>query len=119
MPPKATVLVIDDNEDFRESLCDIVQDWNYKAVSASSASIALDRMGKTHIDLALLDMRMPDINGLECLGLIHKHYPDIRVVIVTAYAEEGKKAIERGAIDVLLKPLNLKAFRALLDKITI
>lgn len=118
MPTKATVLIVDDNEDFRESLCDILQDWNYKALSASRGVIALERLDKTHVDVALLDMRMPDMNGLDCLNLMRKRHPEIKVVVITAYLEEEKKALDRGAIDVLLKPLNLKTFRELLDKIT-
>lgn len=117
MTIKAAVLVIDDNEDFRESLCDIIQDWNYKALSASHGAIALERLDKTHVDVVLLDMRMPDMSGLECLNLIRKHHPHVKPVMITAFPEEEKKALERGAIDVLTKPLNLKTFRELLDKI--
>lgn len=118
MPAKAAVLIVDDNEDFRESLCDILQDWNYKALSASTGVLALDRMNKTYVDIVLLDMRMPDMNGLECLNLIRKYHPEVKVIMITTYPEEEKKALEKGAIDVLIKPLNLKTFRELLDKVT-
>lgn len=118
MPTKATVLIVDDNEDFRESLCDILQDWNYKALSASSGVIALERMNNTHVDVVLLDMRMPDMSGLDCLKLISKQHPDVKVVMITAYPEEEKKALENGAMDVLIKPLHLRTFRELLDKLT-
>ncbi len=118
MSTRATVLVIDDNEDFRESLCDILQDWNYKALGASQGVLALDRLGKTHVDVALLDMRMPDMSGLDCLNLMRKHHPEVKVVMITAYLDEEKRALERGATEVLIKPLNLKTFRELLDKIT-
>ena len=73
---------------------------------AFSANEALNRILSEMYDLVLLDMKMPDANGLELLPIIKKHRPSLPVVMVTGYAsiDTAVEAIQRGASDYMSKP---------------
>ena len=78
------ILIIDDNKEFIAELKDYLE--GYKIVESSTAADALEKIKRPNdIGLIFLDMRLPDLDGLELLKKIKKVQPDIKVVIVTGY----------------------------------
>jgi putative two-component system response regulator len=107
---KATILVADDNQMNRELLCDILLGEGYKVVCAEDGSRALHTMNSRPVDLALLDIMMPGISGLDICQSI-KSSPETRfipVVLVTGLTsvDERIRGIRAGADDFLSKPVN-------------
>lgn len=112
---KGTILLVDDDNAFRESLRDVITDWSYECLSVPGAREALESLKKELIDLALLDIRMPGMSGVECLKEIRRLYPHVKVVMMTAYSEQTEQAIDLGAITVLSKPLDINSLLTLLQ----
>jgi CheY-like chemotaxis protein len=100
------VLVVDDEAVVVNSIRRTLTRRGYAVEGAFSANEALNRILNDMYDLVLLDMKMPDANGLELLPTIRKHRPGLPVVIVTGYAsiDTAVEAIQRGARDYMAKP---------------
>ncbi len=100
------VLVIDDEAVVANSIRRTLSRRGFTVEEAFSANDALDRIIRDMYDLVLLDMKMPDANGLELLPTIKKHRPTLPVVMVTGYAsiDTAVEAIQRGASDYMAKP---------------
>ncbi|MBI5025383.1 MAG: response regulator [Nitrospirae bacterium] len=111
------ILVIDDERGTRESLRIIFRD-SYQVILADSAKAGLQLLEKD-IGLVFLDYILPDMNGLEALEEIKKHYPLIPVVMLTAYGTEELclHAFRLGARDYIKKPFNVKALQDKVDAI--
>lgn len=108
-PEKATgrkVLVIDDEVVAANSVRRTLNRRGFRVDEAFSGREALNRILNEMYDLVLLDMKMPDTNGLELLPTIKKHRPKLPVVMVTGYAsiDTAVEAIQRGASDYVAKP---------------
>ena len=108
-PARATrrrVLVVDDEPVVVNSVRRTLSRRGYQVEEAFSGHEALNRILNEMYDLVLLDMRMPDGNGLELLPTIKKHRPGLPVVMVTGYAsiDTAVEAIQRGASDYVAKP---------------
>ncbi len=108
-PEKATgrkVLVIDDEVVAANSVRRTLTRRGFRVDEAFSGNEALNRILTEMYDLVLLDMKMPDTNGLELLPTIKKHRPKLPVVMVTGYAsiDTAVEAIQRGASDYVAKP---------------
>jgi DNA-binding NtrC family response regulator len=121
----AKVLVVDDEGIIRKGLCEIVSSEGFQTCEASGGKAALLQFQKEKPDLALLDMKMPDISGLEVLRELKKINPGFPVIIVTAFGDipSAVEAIKEGAYDFLTKPLNseklLLTIRRALDKVNL
>jgi CheY-like chemotaxis protein len=108
-PDKATgrkVLVVDDEAVAANSVRRTLSRRGFRVDEAFSGNEALNRILSEMYDLVLLDMKMPDTNGLELLPIIKKHRPNLPVVMVTGYAsiDTAVEAIQRGASDYVAKP---------------
>jgi signal transduction histidine kinase len=102
------ILVVDDEPDIVNVTCLQLHLDSYSTVACHSAAEALEELQKTNIDLVLTDIRMPEMSGIALLGRIHELYPDIPVILMTAYAELDTTidAIRKGAFDFIIKPFN-------------
>lgn len=109
MENKLDVLIIDDDAGICETLADILQIVNFNVLVAKNGYEAIDIIKNNHIDIALIDMRMPGLNGVETFGEIKKINSRIKAYIMTAYANDGllAEAKKQGVIDVLFKPLEI------------
>ena len=107
MGEKAKVLVVDDEEVVRESYLRTLSGvrWNVKA--ALNGREALDIMEGETFDVILLDIRMPEMDGIELLRRIKMRWPESQVVVITGYPsiETAKEAVRLGAYNYLAKPL--------------
>lgn len=105
MEIKQTILVVDDELGARESLSVILED-DYKIVSVASGKEALEALKKVQVDLVLLDVHMPDMDGIEVLKKIKELDEEVDVVMVSALnmARRAVDAIKLGAYDYITKP---------------
>ena len=102
----ALILVADDEHTIRESLAKVIGDAGFNVVTAADGRQALRLLEKTNVNVALLDIRMPSINGLEVLTRARSISPGTRFIILTAFGsvENAVEAIKLGANDYVTKP---------------
>ena len=101
-----SVLIIDDEAAIRESLETLLEMEGYDVQSAASADEGLTRIGSRPYDLVLLDLALPDRNGIDLLAELHVHDPQLAVIMITAYGtvENAVKAMQAGAANFVQKP---------------
>lgn len=104
----ASILIIDDEPNLRRSLALILQRAGYSVNTAESARDVRHYLAAGAYDLVFLDLKMPEINGMELLPEIRQIYPEMPVMILTAHAtlESAIEAVRKGARDYLLKPID-------------
>ncbi len=113
------ILIADDDQVFRELLCDIVRKENYIPVEASDGKEAMDIFfGSNDIDLIILDVMMPIYDGWEVLKEIREH-SDIPIIMLTALGEEKNEVLgfNKGADDYITKPFSYEIFIARLNTV--
>ncbi len=100
------VLIIDDEAAIRESLETLLEMEGYDVQSAATADEGLTRIGSRPYDLVLLDLALPDRNGIDLLAELHVHDPQLAVIMITAYGtvENAVKAMQAGAMNFVQKP---------------
>jgi two-component system response regulator AtoC len=100
------ILVVDDEESVRSMICVLLQKEEYQVSSAAGGQEALERLGEEPFDLVLCDIRMPGMDGLRLLDSIGSLYPDITVIMMSAFGtvDLAVEAMKRGAYDYISKP---------------
>ena len=103
----AYILVIDDEKNVRESVKNYLEDYDYRIVEADNGVSGLNVFRKEKPDLVLVDLRMPEGDGLEVLSWINTHSPDTPVIIMSGTGVLGDvvEALRLGAWNYLLKPI--------------
>ena len=103
---EGSILVVDDEPAIRENLEILLTEANYKVTLAESGIEGLKKAESELFDLVLLDVMMPDKNGIEVLREIHQSCPETAIVMITAYGtiENAVSAIKSGADDYVTKP---------------
>src|ERR1700736_379803 len=101
-----SVLIIDDEAAIRESRETLLEMEGYAVPSAAPADEGLTRIGSRPYDLVLLDLALPDRNGIDLLAELHVHDPQLAVIMITAYGtvENAVKAMQAGATNFVQKP---------------
>lgn len=108
---KLQVLIVDDESELRKSVISILQstlpDLSFEIEEAGTGREALDRVKSGNFDLVLMDVRMPEMSGLEALAAIKEHDPRTFVVLMTAHSnlQDAILAIKEGAYDYVEKPV--------------
>lgn len=112
------ILVVDDEEHQRELLVDYLRKAGHEVASAGDGEMGLERLKKEGAEAAFVDMRMPRMDGLAFLKRGLKLYPDLAVVVITAYGtvESAVQAMKAGAFDYILKPIDLEQLGVIIDK---
>ena len=100
------VLIVDDEEDICRSVTRILSRKGFSVDTAVSAEDALRLIKMNTFDLVITDLMMPKTDGMELLGIIRNHYPELNVVMITGYAsiESAVRAVKLGAAGYLPKP---------------
>jgi DNA-binding response OmpR family regulator len=113
---KKRILVIEDDEEMRALLRDVIEDEGYKTASVHNGSEAFRKLAKESFDLIITDVRMPGLTGLDILPGIKKLQPDTPIIVITAFGSEEvqRKALERGANAYLEKPIHFRELRTLI-----
>jgi CheY-like chemotaxis protein len=113
----ANVLVVDDDQDMRDLIELVLRRSELDVVAVGSPLAALDLVGTTRFDLAVLDWSMPEMDGGELCARL-REVPELRdlpILILTAYADSAtrERAFAAGATDFMSKPFTLKDLRAI------
>jgi len=108
MEISGSILIIDDEASLRSTLTRILQNAGCKATSAADGSEALKLLAANIFDLVFLDLRLPDIHGLDILKTIRKIFPKLPVIVLTAHGtmNSAVEAMHLEATDYLLKPID-------------
>ena len=103
------ILVVDDDASTRRTLTLIFEKNDYRVDTAASGREALEKAERQPVNLALLDLRLPDIEGVELLAPFRRLYPDVALVLATGYAslETAIRALNEGADVYVTKPLDM------------
>ncbi len=107
---KATILVVDDEQSILETLTGILEDEGYHVVTASSGKSALAEFSYSAPDIVLLDVWMPDMDGIETLKRMRERKKDVCIIMISGHSniDTAVHAIKLGAYDFLEKPLSLE-----------
>lgn len=113
VPRRGHLLVVDDEADFAKLIERTLVQAGYRVETATSATQAIALQRRYSFDLALVDIRMPEMTGLELLQYLKVRDKKIFVMIMTAYGSFsiGIEALRRGACDYLAKPFKLKVLK--------
>src|SRR3989440_4757255 len=105
-PAHGCVLIIDDEAEIRESLQTLLEFEGYEVEAAANGTQGLAKLGDRPFDLVLLDLALPDRNGIEILPEIRSLDSQISVIMITAYGtvEDAVRAMQHGAVNFLQKP---------------
>ncbi len=112
------ILVVDDEESLRRVTQLKLQQAGFEASTAPDGGAALDLLARAPQDLVLTDMKMPGMSGIELLARIKEEYPEVIVVLVTAFGtiETAVEAMRLGAYDYLIKPINSDALKLVVSR---
>ena len=112
------ILIVDDQFGIRVLLTEVLQKEGYETFQAANGPQALSLAANHEIDLVLLDMKIPGMDGIEILKKLKEMKPDIRAIIMTAYGELDliEKAKELGALTHFAKPFDIDDIRAAVKK---
>lgn len=110
MPDARTVLIVDDAEDVRQLFCDIIKMLGFEPTAVASGVAALQQLKKDSYDLVILDMRMPDLNGLDTFKAIRQFEKTVPVVLTTGFGMDNsvREALSMGALLCIEKPFKVK-----------
>jgi len=108
-----SILIIDDELSMREFLKILLEKEGYKISTAADGHEALELSAQINFDLAISDIRMPGMNGLELLSAFKIQHPDMPVILITAFAspDDAVTAMKNDAIDYITKPFNVEEIK--------
>lgn len=114
---KHSILIIDDEKSIRDALCFALED-HYQVFTGGDPEEAQTILTGQDIDVVLLDMKLGRHDGLEVLRKIRKTFPDVEVIIITAFGsiKSSVQAIREGALNYLTKPVDIEELIVFIDK---
>jgi DNA-binding NtrC family response regulator len=117
-PESARLLVVDDEDSFRTGLCERLKRKGLRTLEAATGKEAMALARENLLDVALVDIRMPGMDGIELLTNLKETHPSIEVIILTGVAsvETAIEAMKLGAYDYLSKPCRFDELRVLIEK---
>jgi len=110
MSEAARLLIIDDDENIRKVLETILEDEGYIVDTAETAKKGIEKSEKAFYNLALIDVRLPDMEGIELLSKLRSTKPKMRKIIVTGYPtlQNAVAAVNKGADAYVMKPFEVE-----------
>jgi DNA-binding NtrC family response regulator len=116
---KIKILVVDDELSIRESLSGWLRQDGFEVANAAEGNTALVMTTENHYDIMLIDVKMPEMDGLTLLKKLKENEPDIAVVMMTAHGaiQDAVDAMRLGAYDYLLKPFDLEELSLTIEKL--
>ncbi len=113
------VLVVDDEEDIVEVIQDRLEAYGFSVVTAGNGAEALRKLSMEKFDGIFLDVKMPEMGGIEALEEIRKRDREIPVIIITSSStrEAAIEAIAKGASEYVLKPFEWEELKAKIEKV--
>jgi len=120
--PKGKILVVDDEQDVRDTIRMQLESANYNVLEAENGEEAIKVLrsedNMVNVGVILCDIRMPKVNGLECIQFFRQEAPGIPTVVVTAYpdAEMAADLMSKGVKDYLVKPVEKEKLLGVVGK---
>lgn len=110
MDMKATILIVDDDPNLTKTLSDILRLQGYTPIAAAEGKTALDKVNGTSLAVALIDLKLPDINGLEVMREIKERSPGTKCIVLTGYGSRASaiEAVNLGAYGYMQKPYDVE-----------
>jgi DNA-binding NtrC family response regulator len=107
--PQPTILVVEDEQDLRQLIAECLEAEGFSVAQALTGADAIERLQGFAYDGVVIDLGLPDMNGMAVLDEALERYPEIRAVVITGFGgvAEAVSAIKKGAIDFLIKPFQL------------
>ncbi|MBE0603244.1 MAG: diguanylate cyclase [Deltaproteobacteria bacterium] len=101
------ILIVDDESSIREVLSSLLADEGFRPLAAGTAEEGLERMAGADVSVALIDIKLPGMDGIDLLKEVRRLHPDTEAIIMTSYAslETAVMALRSGAYDYLIKPI--------------
>ncbi|MEW6595056.1 MAG: response regulator [Thermodesulfobacteriota bacterium] len=108
------ILVVDDDQDLRESVAEVLGGAGFQVAMAANGERALEFLGQRKFDLVLLDLIMPGMGGMEVMRRLRENAPRLPVIMLTAFAtvENAVEAMRQGAQDYITKPFRVDTLLA-------
>lgn len=105
------ILMIDDEQDFLDVMSERMEARNMVVSTASSAKEGLAKAAAGSFDVVILDLMMPEMDGIETLRVLKEKNPDLEVILLTGHAtiKQGIEAMKLGALDLIEKPADMNA----------
>lgn len=105
----AKILVVDDDQDLRDNLVEILGNAGFELSAAENGETAMTALARENFDLVLLDSIMPGMGGMEALPQIKRLYPSIKIIMLTAFStvDGAVEAMRKGADDYITKPFKI------------
>jgi two-component system response regulator HydG len=115
----AQVLIIDDHDSMREGLELLLRRRGHKTISADGGRRGLDLMDELGADLVITDLKMAKMDGIQVLTEVRNRFPDVEVLVITAYGtiEKAVEAMKMGAVDFITKPFSSEEFGVKIDRL--
>lgn len=112
------VLIVDDDAAHRMMLVTLMEEWGYGVEEARDGLEAVERIRRGPVDLILMDLRMPRLDGIEATQAIHGYNAAIPIIILTAYSSipSAVEALKTGAFDYLTKPIDFEALKVGMER---
>jgi len=103
------VLLVDDEEELVTTLVERLQWRGLQATAVTSGPAAMERLRQEHFDVAVIDLKMPGIDGLELRDLISQEFPTVRVFLATGHGRDSTntEALPENEQEILLKPFSI------------
>ncbi len=117
-PRKTSILVLDDEPELLDEICEFLHSMNFKTLKACTPGEAFRILSKEPVDIAILDIRLPEMNGLDFLKEIRKMYPEIQAIMMSGHGDMNSviQALRSGAVDYFQKPFLLNEMLQTIQK---
>ena len=103
------ILLVDDEKDFTEVLSERMEARGFSVEIADSGPVAINKVKEKSYDAIILDLAMPEMDGIDVLKILLKENPDLQIIFLTGHAtlEKGIEAVKLGAVDFMEKPVDI------------
>lgn len=114
-----TILIIDDNEDLVSILTQELSQEGYSVLTAGNGIDGLSLLDQSIVDLVILDIKLPEMDGFEVLKIIKKKFPAVRVVMITAHSDvyHAMESRKNGADDFIGKPYDFEEVLTVIERL--
>jgi DNA-binding NtrC family response regulator len=114
-----SVLVVDDDAQIRSLLADLLKEAGYAVRQAKTGAEATAAVEKQRPDLVMMDVKLPDMDGLDVLKTMKRERPELEIIVMTAFGGSSSaiKAMEHGAYDYVTKPFEIDDLLATLRRV--